>query len=343
MPAQPDTGAGPKQPAGLVTAQLPATEPVAAATTPEPQSLTTRRSLSLASIVAATLVAGAVVGFLLRPLVFPATRSDRVAEPATAEIWKPWLQNGSDAVICFSNPLTAVIKHFSKPLPEGTQPVRFRFSPHDEKRMIEAFHLPASTYVYYSAAINQTKVGEAIAGVHLTSLLSRHHVPVRTTQSRFLSWEDLRKENLILMGHSEANQWLEPLLKAYPFRLVATTDEHPRGILNSNPAPGEPAEYKIAYSQSENDADQEYALVSMIPGIDPSKRLLLINGLNAQATQIATEYMTSETSLVQLLDRLRRPLRATRDRGISRPCCGLKFMTKCPYEQTSNPCAFSTA
>lgn len=289
-------------PASLVSEPQPdAVAPTAAPAIASPELQRPSRKWAYAT---GALVAGVLVGFLLRP-VGSAKGTVPIPEPATTEIWSPWFQASGDAVICFSNPLTAVVKHFAKPLPPDTQPPRYRLHPEDEKRMIDAFHLAPSDFVYYAPAINQTKVGEAIAGVHLTTLLAKHGVQVRTTQSRFLSWEALRKDNLILMGHSEANQWLEPLLKEYPFRLVVTTDEHPRGIINVKPARGEPAEYKIAYSQSENEADREYALVSMIPGVDRSRRLLLINGLNSQATQIATEYMTSENTLNQLLGRLK--------------------------------------
>ena len=44
----------------------------------------------------------------------------------------------------------------------------------------------------------------------------------------------------------------------------------------------------------------------MLPGVAAKQRLLLINGLNAQATQAAAEYLTSEDMLADLIGRLRR-------------------------------------
>jgi hypothetical protein len=98
---------------------------------------------------------------------------------------------------------------------------------------------------------------------------------------------------------------MEPLLKAYPFRLVATSGARQRGIVNTSPSPDELAEYKINYSEAETEADEEYALISMIPGVAEGKKLLLINGLNTQATQMATEFMTNERTLSQLLERMK--------------------------------------
>jgi hypothetical protein len=44
----------------------------------------------------------------------------------------------------------------------------------------------------------------------------------------------------------------------------------------------------------------------MLPGMMANQRLLLISGLNAQATQAATEYLSAESSLAELLARLRK-------------------------------------
>jgi hypothetical protein len=174
-----------------------------------------------------------------------------------------------------------------------------------EQSFRQTFHLPPGGFVYYTPVVNQTKMGEAIAGIHLSTLLTKAGVSVRSEQSRFLSWDDLRKDNFILLGHNEANRWLEPILADYPFRLVATSDARQRGIVNTQPAPGEQPEYKISYSQDETDKDREYALISVLPGLARDRRLLLINGLNAQATQAAAEYMTSESSASELLSKLK--------------------------------------
>ena len=44
-------------------------------------------------------------------------------------------------------------------------------------------------------------------------MFTKAGVGARTTQSRFLSWDDLRNDNYILLGHNEANHWLELILK----------------------------------------------------------------------------------------------------------------------------------
>ncbi|HYZ87063.1 MAG TPA: hypothetical protein VE621_21790 [Bryobacteraceae bacterium] len=247
-------------------------------------------------------VAGLGAGaFMFRP----APTERQPIGTAVREIWGSWLQPDSTAVICFSNPLTAVVKHFEKPLPPDAVPKRFLAHGELEQAFRQVFHLGTGGFVYYTPVVNQTKMGEAIAGVHLSSLLTKAGVAVRSEQSRFLSWDDLRKDNFILLGHNEANRWLEPILVDYPFKLVATTDAQQRGIVNTKPAQGEPAEYRITYSQDENDKDREYALISVLPGLSRNRRLILINGLNAQATQAAAEYLTADATAAELLTRLK--------------------------------------
>ena len=62
----------------------------------------------------------------------------------------------------------------------------------------------------------------------------------------------------------------------------------------------------IDYGAEEREGDQEYALISMLPGLEAKQRLLLISGLNAPATQAAAEYLSSETSLAELIVSLRK-------------------------------------
>lgn len=264
----------------------------------------------IAALAGAMLVFGAAVflaGWFAGRHSGPvsAQASSREQTPALAEIWGPWLEDPSGAVICFSNPMTTVVKHYEKAVPFQSAPYRFRPAGPEEGRLREAFHLPPGGYIYQVPTMAQGKMGEAMSAVSLASFLARAGLPVRSTQSRFLSWEDLRRRNFVLLGHDEANQWLDPLLEKLPLRLAATDGERPRRIRNMQPAPGESAEYQVEFPADGKGSAQEYALVSMIPGVDGRRHLLLISGLNAQATEMAAEYLTSAAGLDELTSRLR--------------------------------------
>jgi hypothetical protein len=224
---------------------------------------------------------------------------------AAREVWGSWLTDPAGATICFSNPLSTIIDYYKDPLPlDNSQLHQLPASRFEDKVLRRAFGLPSDGYVYWAPATSQTKTGEAIGAVRLTSFFARAGVPLRTTQSRFLSWEVLRRDNFIIFGHNEANRWLDPLLDQYPFHLAATGPEGPRCILNNQAKSDELRQYCLQYADTKNSPNVEYALVSMIPGIDGNHRLLLINGLNTQATETAAEFLTDEGTLSNLASRL---------------------------------------
>jgi hypothetical protein len=257
--------------------------------------------------IMAGLAAAAAVIFLAGWLTKRNITTDPLIglDPAVRQIWGDWLQDHNGVVICFSNPLTAVLKHFSVPLPAGSVPRRLPLTREQEEAVRTEFKLPPGGYMYFAPAVSQAKMGEAIGAVSLASLFAGARVPVRTTQSRFVTWEDLPKQNFVIMGHDEANRWIDPLLEHSPFRLSPTRGGKQRAIVNTAPQPGEAAEYEIRYSPEDlTDPIQEYVLISMVPGVDGHHKLLLISGLNTQATLGAAEFLTQPERLRELVAEL---------------------------------------
>jgi hypothetical protein len=219
--------------------------------------------------------------------------------PAMREIWSGWI--GSEAVLCFSNPMSAGVRQFVAPLPPDAIPHSVRAHADQEAPFREKFSLPGSGAIYFVPTIAQTMMGEASAATHLASFFARTGAPLRTMETRFLSWENLRLENHILLAGDVENRWVDTILAKYPFRLANPADGSPRSIVNTAPNRGEADAYRVVGS---NDARDEYALISMIPGVGPNRQLLLICGLNSPAAPLAAEYLTTEQGLQQLLKRL---------------------------------------
>ena len=191
-------------------------------------------------------------------------------------------------------------------------------------------HIPSGGFIYLSPANSQAKMGEAIGAVALVNLLARFRTRAEATQSRFLNWEDFRSQKLVLLGHDEANQWLDPILQQLPFRLAATEGDQPRRIVNTKPRKGESPEYRIQFPLKAV-RREDYALISMFDGIDHQHELLLLNGLNTEGTQSAIEFLTNPATAQHLVAALRGKLRLrTAGRGGSRPSSILKFATRFP-------------
>ncbi len=265
------------------------------------------------SVAAVAAVAILMVGWLAGSRARTLVPAQRQASPEVREIWGSWLDDPAGATICFSNPLTTVIKHLKVPQPPEARPLRLQLTSEQDKFFRSVVDVPPGGYLYFAPAISQAKMGEAIAAVHLSALFAEAGRPIRATQSRFMTWEDLTRENIILLGHNEANPWIDRLLEPYPLRMIATHGAQQRAIINTQPAPSESKEHHILYADGAVTGEEEYALVSMIPGVDGRHRLLLISGLNTQATQIAAEYFTTPARLKEFTSELRK--RSARQEG----------------------------
>ena len=230
--------------------------------------------------------------------------ADRPA--SISELWSDWLNDPAGATICFSNSMAAVVNPQAKPLTSPDLP-RWLADAEAERCLRQIFSFPSLKYIYLTPNEVNTKMGEAIGAVRLASLFAYSGGSVKATESRLLTWQDFREQNLILFGHNEHNRWIDPLLTQYPLRLGERGERAQRYILNVLPEPGEPSEYQVHYPQGslKSEATLEYALISMIPGIVSNRKLLLINGLDTQATQMAVSFLVDPQSAHTLISRLR--------------------------------------
>jgi hypothetical protein len=230
---------------------------------------------------------------------FAGVRGQRLpgVDPVFARIWGPLLSNSEVSVICFSNALTAGIRRTEQPFSEDTLTRGILLSEQEAERIRKKFSLPAGGYFYMNPAVAHAKMGEAMGSIGLTAMFTRAGVPVRATQSRYLNWQDFRNQNLILLGHDEANQWLDPILTKLPFRLARTTVDKPRRIVIAEPRQQEHSEYYPDYSKGLDPPSEDYALISILSGIDGRHGLALINGVNTEGTLMALEYLTETVSL----------------------------------------------
>ncbi|MGI8988923.1 MAG: hypothetical protein ACR2I2_04960 [Bryobacteraceae bacterium] len=230
---------------------------------------------------------------------FAGVRSQRgtALDPVFSRIWGPWLLFTEGTVICFSNALTAGIRWTDRPFPEDNLTRGIALSAEEAEAIRKQFHFPAGGFFYMNPALAHAKMGEALGSIQLTAMFTRVGVPVRATQSRYLNWQDFRNHNLILLGHDEANQWLDPILNKLPFRLGRTTVDKPRRIVITEPRQGERQEYYPDYSKGRNPPVEDYALISLLNGIDGHHGLALINGVNTEGTMMALDYLTEPVSL----------------------------------------------
>jgi hypothetical protein len=131
-------------------------------------------------------------------------------------------------------------------------------------------------------------------------------VPERThiRFARDLHVEDLKSANVVLLGSSQANPWVQLFDTRLPLHISYRPNDGGYRIWNAHPRGGEQAEYPFRLDDSEHRA---YALVAYMPNLSGRGHVLLIEGTSMAGTQAAMDLLFNNASMQSLLTRARMP------------------------------------
>jgi hypothetical protein len=207
----------------------------------------------------------------------------QMAGPALATFWRPFLAPQIDSVAVFSE-----VRGRSGSSPAGavTYPVGFSLGE--------------------SASPGISGVGE-VMGVHaLDGVFNSFHRSLRAKRSNFFTFDDASNENVIFVGSPLANPPLRLLQNSrnFVFQIISNESGQPQlAIINNKPQAGEPKQF---LSTPENlPIKEDYALISLSPGIRPEKRVLVLAGITTFGTQAAAEFVSRNDALKNLLSYLK--------------------------------------
>jgi hypothetical protein len=148
-----------------------------------------------------------------------------------------------------------------------------------------------------------TGIGELASVYALTTLFDAHHAHFILKRSLLMTWDEAMAKNLIFIGSTAENASLRVLPSTTDFTLTAGPDF--AGFINHHPKPGEPA----LYSRPEHPLTRDYAVVALLPGVQPGKRMLIFSGLTTFGTQAAVDYVCRPDSTADLLKQITGPKR----------------------------------
>jgi hypothetical protein len=151
-----------------------------------------------------------------------------------------------------------------------------------------------------------TGIGELASVYALTTLFDAHHAHFILKRSLLMTWDEATAKNLIFIGSTAENASLRVLPSTTDFTLTAGPDF--AGFINHHPKPGEPA----LYSRPEHPLTRDYAVVALLPGVQPGKRMLIFSGLTTFGTQAAVDYVCRPDSTADLLKQITGPKREIR-------------------------------
>jgi hypothetical protein len=265
--------------------ELPHSEPVEVALPPTPligqtpegnDTAPRHRKWNLALVFVFLPVLAAGLFLALRP------RAGHAA-PQTAidKFWQPFFSNSDPPLVIFSNALFA-----------GDSKSGLRYAPQEPGENAQPGQNFVDTY---------TGIGELASVYMLTRLFDAHQADFILKRSLLMTWDEAQAKNLIFIGSAAENPSLRVLPSTRDFTMVAEPDS--AGVVNHNPKPGEPA----IYSRPEHPLKVDYAILALLPGVEPSKHTLIFSGLTTFGTQAAVQYVCNPDTMADLLRHITGP------------------------------------
>lgn len=240
----------------------------------------------LAAITLAILLAAALVGLvsLLNNRKLAPTVLAGASEPAPAEfqeLWKPFIRGPQEPWLIFSN--AAFI---------GRPETGMRY--YNPSR-------DASGEIWD----HYTGVGEVLAVHELDQVFSLFHRRIRVKRGSLFSLDDVRNNDLIFLGSPSENLTLTEIPSTREFVFRRLTDGPRKGdlsIVNVHPREGEPS--AVLATPSNEPLTEDYAVISLMPGLDPARSVMIFAGTTTFGTQGVVEYACHPTSADKLLSHL---------------------------------------
>ncbi len=215
-----------------------------------------------------------------------AAEADLKTEAETApaefrEFWKPFLTGPEEPWLVFSNaafvgrPETGM--RYYNPAQDSARPI----------------------WDHYSG------VGEVLAVHELDQVFALLHHRIRVKRGSLFSLDDVRNNDLIFLGSPSENLTLTeiPGTRQFVFqRLIDGPRKGDLAIINVHPQADE-ARVFLA-SPSTSPLIEDYAVIALMPGLDPARSVMMFAGTTTFGTQAAVEYVCRQSSLKELLSRL---------------------------------------
>jgi hypothetical protein len=151
-------------------------------------------------------------------------------------------------------------------------------------------------------------IGDVQSVYRFTRLFTNMGYGVIAERCRLLTIDDLREHNVVLLGSSFQNDAVAQLPHEGDFIYKATPDPvHSLWggvIINLHPRPGEAAVYRTVRDPATKVVKTDYGLVTIEPGITPNHYIATVGALDTSGVMGATQYLTSESGLSELMKRL---------------------------------------
>jgi len=248
-----------------------------------PVILSSNRGWAIAVIVLSLLLASALItsALLLSSRARPQSAAAASTPPDLQLFWNRFVTGPQQPWVIFSNGSFV-----------GRPETGMRyFNPASDKRPFILDHY--------------TGVGEVLAIHQLDHVFELLNRPLRVKRGALFSLDDAKNNDLIFVGSPSENLTLLDIPGTQDF-VFQRLDSGPRkgdlAVMNVHPRAGE-ASYFLG-TPANQPTTEDYAIVSLVPGLDPARSILILAGATTFGTQAAVEYVCRDDDLRTLLHRL---------------------------------------
>ena len=122
------------------------------------------------------------------------------------------------------------------------------------------------------------------------------HTAIR--YARDLKLDDLKGNNIVLIGAKEANPWVELFEQHMNFTFDDRRDTYDFVVTNRAPRSGESQVYKLVPDDPDHRA---YAVVAFVPNLNRTGNVLIVEGTTMAGTEAAADFSFEGNRLLTLL------------------------------------------
>jgi hypothetical protein len=145
-----------------------------------------------------------------------------------------------------------------------------------------------------------------VLAVHeLDQVFELLHRQIRVKRGSLFSLDDVKNNDLIFLGSPSENLTLTEIPNTREFvfqRVTSGPRKGDLGIANVHPNAGEAPIFLATPSGAP--LTEDYAVVALMPGLDPARSVMVFAGTTTFGTQGAVEYVCRRNSLKELLSQL---------------------------------------
>jgi hypothetical protein len=217
----------------------------------------------------------------------------------------------SDAQMEVLNPLWGQFLKSDEPILVSYSNTRFQGRPETGMKLLKPLESQSPTDIHSSyISDHYTGVGEVMGVFSLGNLFAKASHTFKVKRSLLLTWDDLKfTENIVVLGSPAENLFLRqlPQDQDFVFRVAKADNQEERfGIVNLRPKRGEESAYLDRDdATSTSEISEDYALISLLRGLETNHRLLILAGITTFGTQAAAEYVTNPEYVKELVTHLK--------------------------------------